>query len=146
MWPSNPDLYKQIEERGHTVGNHTHNHLNGWKTSKAAYIENIYEAKELINTNIFRPPYGRIKRSQSGILWHKDPQWKIYMWDVLSIDFDKKLTGQQCLRNVLDNISPGSIVVFHDSEKAWPRMSYALPKVLEYCRQQKWLIKGLPKY
>ena len=75
----------------------------------------------------------------------RDPSWKIYMWDILSGDFDKDITSEQCLENVLTHITPGSIVVFHDSDKAWAHMRYALPHVLEYCQKQNWKMKALPK-
>ncbi len=141
-----PELYQQTIEEGHTIGNHTHNHLNGWKTNKGDYIENIDKAAKCVDGRNFRPPYGRIRRSQAMQLWQQAIPWKIYMWDVLSADYDRKLTPEECLKNVIDNISPGSIVVFHDSEKAWDRMSYALPHVLEYCKQKQWRVAALPKY
>ena len=140
-----PDIYKQILEAQHTVGNHTHNHLNGWHTKTDAYITNVQQAAKHINSRLFRPPYGRIKRSQAGRLLQAHPQWYIYMWDVLSGDFDTSITPERCTENVLNNIQPGSIVVFHDSEKAWPRMQHALPAVLAYCKQQNWQLKALPQ-
>ncbi len=136
--------YNKIIAAGHAVGNHTHNHMNGWHTKTAIYLKNILQASQHINSHIFRPPYGRIKRSQANRLLASHKQWKIYMWDVLSGDFDINITPEKCLQNVLDNIEPGSIVVFHDSDKAWERMSYALPHVLEYCKQQNWKMKALP--
>lgn len=140
-----PDIYKQILEAQHTVGNHTHNHLNGWHTKTDAYIGNVQQAAKHINSRLFRPPYGRIKRSQAGRLLQAHPQWHIYMWDVLSGDFDTGITAERCTENVLNNIQPGSIVVFHDSEKAWPRMQHALPAVLAHCKQQNWQLKALPQ-
>jgi hypothetical protein len=68
------------------------------------------------------------------------------MWDILSGDFDTSISPEQCLKNVLTNIEPGSIIVFHDSEKAWERMSYSLPQVLAYCKEKNWQLKALPKY
>jgi len=140
------DVYKQTLEKGHTIGNHTHNHLNGWKNDNATYRANIDEATKYIDSHCFRPPYGKIKRSQAKELAQSSPAWKIYMWNVLSADFDRSITPEKCLRNVLKNIEPGSIVIFHDSDKAWDRMSYALPRVLEFCKQKNWKIKALPKY
>ena len=139
-----PDIYKQLIEKGHRVANHTHNHLNGWKTDDDTYLENIKTAAQYIDSNLFRPPYGLIKRSQVKKIKQHYPTWKICMWDVLSADFDTTITAQKCMENVLTHIRPGSIVLFHDSDKAWPRMSYALPHVLEYCKKQKWKIKALP--
>lgn len=137
-------LYDEIRSKGHSVGNHTHDHMNGWKSKTKAYLDNIRIASNHIDSNIFRPPYGKIKRSQASRLLKAPTPWKIYMWDILSGDFDKNLTGKQCAENVLKNIQPGSIIVFHDSEKAWERMSYALPQVLEHCKNRGWKIKALP--
>jgi len=139
-----PDIYNQLIEKGHRVANHTHDHLNAYHTADDAYIENIKTAAQHIDSNLFRPPYGRIRRSQVKKLRQVYPTWKICMWDVLSGDFDTRITAQKCMENVLKNIEPGSIVLFHDSEKAWPRMSYALPKVLEHCRKKGWEMKALP--
>lgn len=139
------DLYNRIVSEGHTVGNHTHNHLNGWHNSNHQYYTNILKASKHVEGHNFRPPYGRIKISQARKLSAGKHQWKVYMWDVLSGDFDTALSPEQCLQNVLDNIESGSIVVFHDSEKAFPRMKYALPLVLQYCKEMNWQLKALPK-
>ncbi|RYD57055.1 MAG: polysaccharide deacetylase family protein [Sphingobacteriales bacterium] len=141
---AHPELYSELLAKGHTTGNHTYNHLNGWKSKTKTYLENIHQASSHINSRIFRPPYGKIRRGQASRLLKAS--WKIYMWDVLSGDFDRNITGQQCAENVLKNIQPGSIIVFHDSEKAWERMSYALPQVLAYCKNKNWMLKALPKY
>lgn len=142
---AHPGIYSDLLKAGHTVGNHTFNHMNGWHSRTEDYINNINLAEGYINSNLFRPPYGRIKRSQANRLFSSGKPWKIFMWDVLSGDFDVNITGEQCLDNVLRNLEPGSIVVFHDSEKAWERMSYTLPKVLEYCKQKNWKFKALPQ-
>lgn len=128
-----PEIYQQILLDGHAVGNHTHNHLNGWKTGTETYLANIKEAAKYIRSNLFRPPYGRISPFQIKQL--KDDH-KIIMWDILSADFDTSINGEACLQNVVFKLQPGSIVVFHDSEKAWDRMSYALPRVLEHCARK----------
>ncbi|MGN6569083.1 MAG: polysaccharide deacetylase family protein [Flavipsychrobacter sp.] len=141
-----PKVFEQVIKLGHTVGNHTHNHVNGWHTENRPYLSNILKAAKHIDSHSFRPPYGRIKLSQAKRLQRSKPAWRIYMWDVLSRDFDVNITPQECLDNVLTNIEPGSIVVFHDSDKAWERMSYALPHVLEYCQNQGWEMKALPQY
>lgn len=140
-----PDLYKEIGSKGHTIGNHTHDHLNGWKTSLATYISNIFRAAKTIDSKAFRPPYGRITLSQVRALRRPKRSWNIYMWDVLSGDFDTTIDGAKCAENVISNIEPGSIVVFHDSDKAWERMSYALPLVLEHCKKMNWKIERLPQ-
>jgi peptidoglycan-N-acetylglucosamine deacetylase len=140
-----PDIYAQVIDRGHSTGNHTHDHLNGWKTNSARYLKNIEKAKTHINSSLFRPPYGRIKFSQVRKMRRAGSNWQICMWDILSGDFDRGLTPQQCLDNVLAHIKPGAIIVFHDSEKAFERMSFALPGVLEHCRQQGWEMRAIPK-
>jgi len=139
-----PDVYNQILQQGHTTANHTFNHMNGWKTGTDTYLRNIDKAEKHIHSTLFRPPYGRIKRSQAKMIGERHPGWKIIMWDVLAGDFDKQITPEQCLDNVLSNIKPGSIIVFHDSDKAWERMSYTLPLVLGYCSKQNWNMKAIP--
>jgi peptidoglycan/xylan/chitin deacetylase (PgdA/CDA1 family) len=127
------NIYEQIIQEGHAVGNHTYDHLNGWKTDTSTYIDNIKSASNLIVSNLFRPPYGRIKRAQlHAIKTNKSLPQQIIMWDVLSGDFDVNLTGEQCARNVMKHAKSGSIVVFHDSAKAWERLQVALPAVLDY--------------
>jgi peptidoglycan-N-acetylglucosamine deacetylase len=123
-----PHLYNSLLFEGHTVGNHTYNHLVGWKTSVHDYIDNVNKAKSLIDSELFRPPHGLIKNGQFQILKN---EFKVVMWDVLSMDYDKKVRPEQCYRNVIENVKPGSIVVFHDSIKAWKNVSYALPKTLD---------------
>ena len=141
----NPDVYAQVLQNGHTTGNHTYNHDNGWKTDSYSYLKSIERTKALVNSSSFRPPYGRIKFSQARKLLKRHPSWRIYMWDILSGDFDRDITPEQCAENVISNIRPGSIIIFHDSEKAWDRMRYALPIVLEYCQKQNWKMKALPR-
>ena len=127
------NLYAQIIQEGHTVGNHTYDHVNGWKTDTAHYIQNIEQAGELIQSNLFRPPYGRITNAQiKKIKADKTIAQEIIMWDVLSGDFDLTLSPEACAKNVIKNTRAGSIVVFHDSAKAFERLQVALPMVLEY--------------
>jgi peptidoglycan/xylan/chitin deacetylase (PgdA/CDA1 family) len=139
-----PEIFRQLQEGGHSIGNHTYNHLNGWKTTTDDYLSDIGKAATVIDSDGFRPPYGRISRGQASALKKSDKQWKVYMWSVLSGDFDIKLSPEKCLDNVLSNISPGSIIVFHDSAKAWDRLRYTLPFVLDYCKAKGWDLKGLP--
>ncbi len=139
-----PEIYNEAISQGHTTGNHTYDHINGWHSDNFTYLKNIAAAAKVIQNKIFRPPYGRIKLSQARKLISSHAHWKVYMWDILSGDFDKGISPQQCLDNVLAHIQPGSIVVFHDSEKAYERMSYALPKVLDYCTAKGWQLKALP--
>ncbi|HXD77322.1 MAG TPA: polysaccharide deacetylase family protein [Puia sp.] len=126
-----PELYRRILLDGHRVGNHTHNHLNGWKVDGKRYVDNVREAAKRIDSDLFRPPYGRIGLLQSRVLRAAPFHYQIVMWDVLSADFDVALTGEHCARNVYQNGKAGSIVVFHDSEKAFERLRVALPLVLE---------------
>lgn len=136
-----PEIYQRIITEGHSIGNHTQHHLNGWKTDDVTYLNDIAMAELSIVSNLFRPPYGRIKRSQIKSL--QQQQKKVIMWDVLSADFDTRLTGEACLAYVLYHTQPGSIILFHDSEKAWDRMSVALPKVLKHFSERGFRFEGM---
>ena len=127
------DVYRRILAAGHAVGNHTHTHVNGWQTDAGTYSRDVAMAAKYIDSNLFRPPYGRIKRAQAQAIPAALGKGaaKIIMWDVLSADFDPAFTPQKCLENVLKNTVAGSVIVFHDSEKAAPNLKYVLPKVLE---------------
>ena len=127
----NPDLYKRLIEEGHSVGNHTHNHLNGWEVNDKAYLKNITTAAKYIDSSLYRPPYGRITRFQAKQVM-EILHYDIIMWSVLSGDFDINLSPEDCWQNVLKATGAGSIVVFHDSEKAKKRLLYVLPKLLTY--------------
>lgn len=127
-----PGIYKKIIEEGHAVGNHTFNHLNGWKIKKDLYIENIADAEKLIDSNLFRPPYGKITFKQIRYLAKRPQPLKIIMWSVLSADFDKAVSDKNCLSNVLKNAVKGSIVVLHDSEKAFKKLQFVLPEILAH--------------
>lgn len=146
-----PEIFHQIIQEGHAIGNHTFNHLNGWKTSKQDYFENVSLCEQQIQkskinnltrgsanwqskSKIFRPPYGKIKKSQSTIL--RKLGFKIIMWDVLSADFDTKITPEKCLDNVISNVKSGSIIVFHDSKKSFKNLEYALPKTLAFLKEK----------
>lgn len=139
----NPNIYQQIIAQGHAVGNHTHNHLNGWKTPNLEYFKNIVLGAKHIESNLFRPPYGRITYSQIIGLERLYPEMKVIMWDVLSGDFDINATPEECYNNVVKSTKAGSIIVFHDSEKAWKRLEYTLPKFLRYCQTMGWNFKKL---
>jgi len=138
-----PDIYRRIIEEGHAIGNHTYDHLNANKTGDAAYLSNIKMTMQCVDSVLFRPPYGRISGFLVKQLLHPAFGLKTIMWSVLSGDFDGKITKEQCLDNVLLNAVAGSIVVFHDSEKASERMKYALPKVLEYFVLQGFSFKAI---
>jgi peptidoglycan/xylan/chitin deacetylase (PgdA/CDA1 family) len=133
-----PELFQEIKHRGHQVGNHTFSHLNGWKTSNAMYVRNILKAHELIQSDLFRPPYGKITRQQVRLIKHR---FKIIMWDSLSGDFDRNNSPEICVRNALNSIESGSISVFHDSEKAKQNVLGALPLVLAKLVQKGFIMK-----
>lgn len=124
-----PEIYQSLLDRGHAVGNHTCHHLNGWKTANDKYYSDIEECRTLVSSDLFRPPYGRLTPSQMRRLKR---QYRLVMWDVLSKDYDLKISNEACLENVTGHARRGSIVVFHDSLKAKSRLEFALPRVLEY--------------
>ena len=140
-----PDLYKRILDEGHRTGNHTYNHLNGWRSKNDSYMKDIALASREINSDLFRPPYGRITSFQAknlkAAMHGRDV--KVIMWDVVSADFDTACTPAQCLSNVLLASVPGSIIVFHDSEKALPRLEYALPRVLKHFAEKGYSFKAI---
>ena len=135
-----PDIFNRIVGEGHSVGNHTHNHLNGWKTENATYFKNINECAKVLKSNLFRPPYGRIKQSQYKALRQK---YKIVLWDVLSYDYDQALSAEKCLDIVIKNTRKGSILVFHDSVKAASKIPTLLPGTLDFLKKEGYEIKPL---
>ena len=138
------EMYKQMISDGHKPGNHTYNHLNGWKTADKTYLDDIRQAADIIDSDLFRPPYGKITRFQLKALQGKNFNLNTIMWNVLSGDFDEKVTGENCYLNVVNNAGPGSIVIFHDSLKALPRLQYALPATLDYFTQKGFQFKTIP--
>lgn len=141
----NPEIYQNIISNGHSVGNHTFNHLNGWKTNNEEYIKNALKFRNLQpitqKKQLFRPPYGKIKQSQSRKLLQVG--YKIIMWDILSADFDISISPEKCLDNVLKNLKSGSIIVFHDSEKAFKNLEYVLPKTVEYLKVNGFICESI---
>jgi peptidoglycan-N-acetylglucosamine deacetylase len=135
------EIYKQIISASHKPGNHTFNHLNGWKTPDKKYLEDILQAANIIDSDLFRPPYGKITKFQLKALRGEKFNLKTIMWNVLSGDFDEKITPENCYLNVINNAGPGSIIIFHDSSKALPRLQYALPRVLEYFTEKGFQFK-----
>lgn len=125
----NPEIFKQIIDDGHAVGNHTFNHLQGIKYSDQFYIDNVEKASNIIGSNLFRPPHGLMRRSQYQKLSNL---YTIVMWDVISCDYDSKITSDQCFHNVVDFVRNGSIITFHDSVKAEQNVLATLPRVIEY--------------
>ena len=140
-----PEIYRQIMNEGHVTGNHTYNHLNGWKTSNDIYLKDIALAAKEIDSNLFRPPYGRITSFQAKNLKAvmQGKEVKVIMWDVLSADFDNDCTPEQCLSNVILPTVPGSIIIFHDSEKAFSKLQYVLPRMLKYFSEKGYSFKSL---
>jgi peptidoglycan-N-acetylglucosamine deacetylase len=138
-----PDVFERVKNDGHAIGNHTFNHLKGWKTNDKTYLDNFLQADKLLDAKLFRPPYGRIKASQIKLLQNAKPGVKIVMWNVLSGDFDISLKPEKCLQNVLKNTGSGDIVLFHDSLKAKERMEYALPKAMEYWSKEGYNFSAL---
>lgn len=126
----NPDILKRVLAHGHHVGNHTYNHLNGWKTPLKVYLKNVKRFNSQYHTTLLRPPYGKITPLQIRNL---SPSYRIVMWSLLTYDFDKNIDGETCLQLAIENLYNGCIVVFHDNVKAAERVLYALPRFLEYC-------------
>ncbi len=127
-----PGFFQQVIDDGHAVGNHSFSHINGWKTSVTDYINDITKAGVYINSPLFRPPYGRIKRSQLHRLKQGENKMTVVMWNILAGDWDISLDPAICFERVKRKVSEGDIIVLHESEKAWDRMSYSLPQLLEY--------------
>jgi len=136
-----PEIFRRILDEGHSVGNHTFNHLNGWKTEVSEYVDNVLKCEEVFNSEfgiqnselLFRPPYGRISSKQAKLLLKEG--YKIVMWSCISYDYDRNVSEEKCLQNVLRSVRSGSIIVFHDSLRAQKNLRYVLPKVLEFIEQ-----------
>ncbi len=135
-----PEIYDLVVEDGHSVGNHTLNHLSGWSTENISYFHNIRHCARMVQSGLFRPPYGKLRPSQIQFLQR---HYRIIMWDVLSADFDKDITPEDCFQNVIQHAVPGSIVVFHDSLKAETNLRYALPLVLEHFSKMGYTFRAL---
>ncbi len=132
-----PIIYARLQQEGHAVGNHTFNHNNGWKFDRQTYLQSVEKTQRLMlenKTKIFRPPYGKLTPNQYTAL--RKLGYKIIMWDVLSADFDLKISGNKCLKNVTKNTTEGSIVVFHDNIKSFQTLQYTLPKYLEFLNEK----------
>lgn len=126
---AHPELYARILAEGHRVGNHTRGHLKGWGTDVERYVDDVDRAAEMIGGKLFRPPYGRIVPVQARAL---APRYRIVMWNIISRDYNRGISPRTCLDNVTKHVKPGDIVVFHDSQKAFRNMRYALHGTLEY--------------
>ena len=130
-----PDLFACIKAEGHAVGNHTNTHLNGWKTNKKQYLEDVEEADKLIKSNLFRPPYGKLNWRSKRDLQRK---YKIVMWDVAGGDFDQYLSIKDVVKNIINNVNPGSIVVLHDNQKFMAKTVEALPIIIKELKAKKY--------
>jgi peptidoglycan/xylan/chitin deacetylase (PgdA/CDA1 family) len=137
-----PQVLEQVKAAGHRVGNHTYHHLNGFRTSKPEYLADIERLEKIMPTTIFRPPYGRLRSGQGRAISRKG--YQIVMWDVLAGDWDPKESGEACGQRVIEKASNGSIVVMHDSLKAWSRLKIALPMVLKHFHEQGYQFKAIP--
>lgn len=137
----NPALFEEIKSRGHSYGNHTMNHLQGFKTTLMRYMRNITEANELIDSPLFRPPHGLIRWSQARAI--KD-HYNIVMYDLVTRDYSKKMNGEQVLANVKRYARNGSIIVFHDSLRAEKNLRYALPRAIEWLKEQGYELLPIP--
>lgn len=140
--------FNRILKEKHSIGNHTQNHLNGWKTNTETYLNNVLKCEDTIfseirknNSKLFRPPYGKIKKRQAKALRKKG--YSIIMWDVLSADFDTSISKEKCLKNVLANTKKGSIIVLHDSVKASEKVKFILPELLEYFTKKGFKFKAI---
>ena len=154
-----PEIFQQILNDGHSIGNHTHNHIKGWKTSTEDYVANVLKAQEVMSSefrvqssefneksdskisNLFRPPYGQLKNKQGKAL--RKLGYNIIMWDVIAFDWEAAISSEKCLNNVLTKTENGSIVVFHDSVKTSKHLQFVLPKVLEYFSEKGFVFKAI---
>ena len=135
-----PDIFRMVVEKGHVVGNHTFHHLNGWQTSPGSYVEDVFRCDDFFKTRLFRPPHGRFTPSQYFLLRNR---YRFVLWSVLTCDFHRNTSPEQCLQNAVSNTTPGAIVVFHDSLKAAERMTYALPRYLDHFAEKGYSFFGL---
>lgn len=135
-----PEVFQQILDDGHSVGNHTFNHIQGLKSGNYRYLANIEKANTLIGSNLFRPPHGFLKRSQYKRLSRK---YRIVMWDVLSRDFDNRISAKEVHNNVMGYVRPGSIITFHDSLKAEKNLKEALPEVIRSLKKQGYRFEAI---
>jgi len=136
-----PHKYEKILSKGHVTGNHSFNHLNGWYTKDKNYLKDVEACRKIVDSKLFRPPYGKIMFTQSKALIKLG--YEVIMWDVLAGDFDESISAEKCLTNILNNIGNGSIIVLHDSDKAAEKMKYILPKFLEFALKEGYSFETL---
>ncbi len=138
-----PATYQKLLDAGHATGNHTFHHINGFKTKAVDYLAEIDHAAQFIKSKLFRPPYGRITRKQVALLKEKQPDTNMVMWSVVTGDFDESKTGEWCFQQIIKHAKAGSIIVFHDSERAFDRLKEALPLTLQWLKQNQLASKPL---
>lgn len=136
-----PELFKLVQTKAHHIGSHTYSHLNGWKSKPTDYLNDYQKGRDLAQSNLFRPPYGRILLNPLQTIQKQD---KVIMWDILSKDYNESLTPETVLNNILRNIKPGAIIVFHDSEKAKKNVLAVLPQLLQNLKQQGYAMEAIP--
>lgn len=136
-----PEVYQQLLDDGHSVGNHTFNHWQGLKHTDQNYFRNIEKAKTYIDSDLFRPPHGWLKASQYRVLKKK---FRIIMWDLISCDYDSRLKPEKVFRNITEFVRPGSILTFHDSIKAKPNLTEALPQAIRWMKEQGYRFEAIP--
>lgn len=136
-----PEVYQRVLANGHSVGNHTYNHWQGLKHGNDAFFRNIEKAGEYIHSDLFRPPHGWMKASQYR---HLKQKYKIIMWDLITCDYDKRLTAEKVFRNVADYVRPGSIITFHDSIKAQSHLMNVLPRAIRWMKEQGYQFEAIP--
>ena len=136
-----PELFNLVKEKGHHIGSHTYSHLNGWKSNSTDYLTDYQKGRELVGSNLFRPPYGRVLLNPLQTIQKQD---KVIMWDILSKDYNEEILPKTILNNVLNNLKPGSIIVFHDSEKAKKNVLAVLPLLLQNLKQQGYAMEAIP--
>lgn len=124
-----PELFQRVKHDDHAVGNHTYHHLNGWHTPPGLYLDDVNRCREYFDTKLFRPPFGRFTPSQYFLL-RKD--FRFILWSVLTCDFHRHISPEQCLNNAITNTGNGSVVVFHDSIKSIKNVEFALPGFLKH--------------
>ncbi len=135
-----PDSYQKILDEGHAVGNHAYNHLKGWETETKKYVNNVIKCGEVVNSALFRPPYGKMKRSQQKAL---RTDYNIIMWTVLSRDYDTSIDQETCLEKTRKFTRQGAIIVFHDHEKTIEKLKYVLPKYLEWAVKEGYTFRAM---
>lgn len=136
-----PELFARLRAEGHQVGNHTYSHPNGWKTTAFHYLKNVLQAERFIDTDLYRPPYGRITRGQAAAIRSR---YKLVMWDIITGDFDLNATPEDCIERVEKHLAPGSIIVMHDSLKASKNVLGSVRPIIEHILSQGYELAPLP--